>query len=69
MTEDHPAMIAARGSLKAAQAGDKDAWLDLMADDVLVELIGVAPTNPSARAWLARRNSAPSSTPTSGPTT
>ena len=50
MTEDHPAMIAARGSWKAAQAGDKEAWLELMADDVLVEdPIGVAPTNPSGK--------------------
>lgn len=50
MTEDHPAMIAARGSWKAAQAGDKTAWLDLMADDVVVEdPIGVAPTNPTGK--------------------
>ncbi|MEM9176493.1 MAG: nuclear transport factor 2 family protein [Myxococcota bacterium] len=50
MTEDHPAMIAARGSWKAAQAGDKAAWLDLMADDVVVEdPIGVAPTNPTGK--------------------
>ena len=48
MTEDHPAMIAARGSWKAAMAADKEAWLDLMADDVLVEdPIGKAPTNPT----------------------
>ena len=50
MTEDHPALIAARGSWKAAQAGDKEAWLDLMADDVCVEdPIGVAPTNPTGK--------------------
>lgn len=48
MTEDHPAMQAARGSWKAAMAGDKEAWLDLMADDVCVEdPIGQAPTNPT----------------------
>jgi steroid delta-isomerase len=48
MTEDHPAMIAARGSWKAAMAGDKEAWLDLMAEDVCVEdPIGQAPTNPT----------------------
>ena len=48
MTEDHPAMIAARGSWKAAMAGDKQAWLDLMAEDVCVEdPIGVGPTNPT----------------------
>ena len=50
MTEDHPAMIAARGSWKAAMAGDKEAWLDLMADDVCVEdPIGEAPTNPTGK--------------------
>ena len=48
MTEDHPALIAARGSWKAVMTGDKQAWLDLMDDDVCVEdPIGVAPTNPS----------------------
>lgn len=48
MTDDHPAMIAARGSWKAAMAGDKEAWLDLMAEDVCVEdPIGKAPTNPT----------------------
>jgi steroid delta-isomerase len=50
MTEDHPAMIAARGSWKAAMAGDKQAWLELMADDVCVEdPIGTAPTNPTGK--------------------
>ena len=50
MTEDHPALLAARGSWKAAQAGDKEAWLDLMAEDVCVEdPIGVAPTNPTGK--------------------
>ena len=50
MTEEHPAMIAARGSWKAAMAGDKEAWLDLMAEDIVVEdPIGVAPTNPTGK--------------------
>jgi len=48
MIEDHPALIAARGSWKAAQAGDKEAWLDLMTEDVCIEdPIGQAPTNPT----------------------
>ena len=50
MTTDHPAMAAARSSWAAVQAGDKDAWLDLMAEDVCIEdPIGVAPTNPDGK--------------------
>lgn len=41
-------MIAARGSWKAAMGGDKESWLDLMAEDVCVEdPIGKGPTNPT----------------------
>jgi len=41
-------MIAARKSWRCVQARDKEAWLALMADDVLFEdPIGVAPTNPT----------------------
>lgn len=48
MTEDHPALLAARASWKAVMASDKQAWLDLMDDDVCVEdPIGQAPTNPT----------------------
>jgi len=48
MDDDHPAMIAARGSWRCVQASDKQGWLALMADDVLFEdPIGVGPTNPS----------------------
>ncbi len=50
MTEDHPALIAARSSWKAVMSNDKAAWLDLMAEDVCVEdPIGVAPTNPTGK--------------------
>jgi steroid delta-isomerase len=48
--DEHPALVAARNSWRCVQAGDKAAWLALMADDVLFEdPIGVAPTNPSGR--------------------
>ena len=48
MDEKHPALQAARSSWRAVQAGDKQAWLDLMADEICVEdPIGVAPTNPT----------------------
>jgi len=47
---DNPAMIAARSSWRCVQAKDKQAWLDLMADDIVIEdPIGVAPTNPDGR--------------------
>ena len=50
MTEDHPALIAARASWKAVMSDDKEAWLALMADDVLIEdPIGIAPTNPTGK--------------------
>jgi steroid delta-isomerase len=48
MDENHPALVAARGSWRCVQAKDKEGWLALMADDVLFEdPIGVGPTNPS----------------------
>ena len=48
MNEDHPAMKVARASWAAVQSHDKQAWLDLMADDVCIEdPIGAGPTNPT----------------------
>ena len=48
MNESHPALDAARASWKAVMAGDKQRWLDLMAEEICVEdPIGVAPTNPT----------------------
>jgi steroid Delta-isomerase len=50
MNEEHPALLAARGSWKAVMAGDKAAWLDLMDESICVEdPIGVAPTNPDGK--------------------
>jgi steroid delta-isomerase len=50
MSEEHPAMIAARSSWRCVQAKDKQGWLDLMADDMVMEdPIGVAVTNPDGR--------------------
>jgi len=49
MNED-PAMQVARASWAAVQSHDKQAWLDLMADDVCIEdPIGTGPTNPTGR--------------------
>jgi steroid delta-isomerase len=48
MSDEHPAMVAARGSWRCAQAKDREGWLALMTDDVLIEdPIGVGPTNPT----------------------
>ena len=46
-TDVSPALAASQASWKAVQAHDKDAWLALMADDVVIEdPIGEAITNP-----------------------
>jgi len=45
-TATSPALAASQASWAAVNAGDKAAWLALMADDVLIEdPIGKAPTN------------------------
>ncbi|MEO9110119.1 MAG: ketosteroid isomerase family protein [Jatrophihabitantaceae bacterium] len=42
-----PAMLASESSWRCVQAHDREGWLALMADDVLIEdPIGVAITNP-----------------------
>ena len=48
MSEEHPAMVAARSSWRCVMENKRDEWLALMADDVCFEdPIGVAPTNPT----------------------
>jgi steroid delta-isomerase len=48
MSDENPAMIAARNSWRCVQGNDREGWLDLMADDVCMEdPIGRAPTNPT----------------------
>jgi steroid delta-isomerase len=45
-----PALVASQASWRCVQAGDRDGWLALMTDDVLVEdPIGEAVTNPDGR--------------------
>ena len=47
MSEEHPAMIAARASWSAVQRKAKEEWLALMADDICIEdPIGVSPLDP-----------------------
>ena len=46
-TDVSPALAASQSSWRAVQTHDKDAWLALMADDVVIEdPIGEAITNP-----------------------
>ena len=48
MDENHPALLAAQRSWACVEAGDRDGWLALMADDICIEdPIGEAPTNPT----------------------
>lgn len=55
MTSEHPALVAARGSWRCVQARARDEWLDLMADDVVIEdPIGIAPTNPTGRGYRGK---------------
>ncbi len=50
MDAEHPAMVAARSSWRCVQAKDKQGWLELMAEGIVIEdPIGVAPTNPDGK--------------------
>ena len=50
MNENHPALVASQASWRCVQAHDKQAWLDLMADDVHIEdPIGPGVTNPDGK--------------------
>lgn len=46
-TTETPVVVASRSSWRCVQSGDREGWLALMADDILVEdPIGEAVTNP-----------------------
>lgn len=48
--DSNPAMIAARSSWRCVQARDKQGWLALMADTIVMEdPIGIVPTNPDGK--------------------
>ena len=56
MSEEHPAMVAARSSWSAAQRKAKEEWLALMADDICVEdPIGVSPLDPVGKGHSGKR--------------
>lgn len=55
MSEELPAMIAARNSWRTVQARLRDEWLALMADDIKIEdPIGVGPTNPTGKGFRGK---------------
>ncbi|MCA9536820.1 MAG: nuclear transport factor 2 family protein [Myxococcales bacterium] len=50
MTETHPAVLASMNSAKFAMARDKQAWLDLFAEDAfLADPVGPSPFDPSGQ--------------------
>lgn len=50
MSEDHPAKVAGERSRSAVMRGAKQEWLDLFADDAVVEdPIGVSPLDPTGK--------------------
>jgi len=50
MASEHPARLAAQGSMRAVLAKDKQAWLNLFADDAVVEdPIGISPLDPTGQ--------------------
>lgn len=64
-----PAQAASQASWRCVQSGDREGWLALMSDDVVVEdPIGEAVTNPDGTGCAARKRSRRSTTPTSAPT-
>ena len=56
MSEEHPAMIAARGSWSAVARKAREEWLALMADDVCIEdPIGVSPLDPVGKGHCGKQ--------------
>ena len=52
---EHPARLASQRSMAAVEAGDREAWLALFADDALVEdPIGPSPLNPDGQGRRGR---------------
>ncbi|EUA23028.1 putative ketosteroid isomerase-like protein [Mycobacterium xenopi 4042] len=69
MTE-HPAHAAGRRSREAVQAKDKQAWLEVFADDAIVEdPIGPSAFDPEGQGHRARKRSRRSGTRRSPPLT
>jgi len=55
MGGEHPAMAAARRSWSCVQRRAKEEWLDLLAEDVVIEdPIGPSPLDPTGRGFRGR---------------
>lgn len=55
MNDEHPAREASKRSMAAVEAGDRETWLGLFADDAVVEdPIGPSPLDPEGRGHHGR---------------
>jgi steroid delta-isomerase len=55
MADEHPARLASRRSMQAVKAKTKEAWLDLFADDAVIEdPIGVSPLDPEGKGQVGK---------------
>lgn len=55
LTADHPARTAAIASIRAVEAGDRDAWLALFAEDATVaDPVGFSPLDPAGEGHHGR---------------
>jgi ketosteroid isomerase-like protein len=50
MADEHPARLASQRSMQAVREKTKQAWLDLFADDIIIEdPVGVSPLDPEGK--------------------
>jgi len=55
MTNEHPARAASQRSMKAVGEKTKTAWLDLFADDAIIEdPVGVSPLDPTGKGHVGK---------------
>ena len=57
MSQDHPALVAAKSSWSAVQRKAKEEWLALMADEICIEdPIGVSPLDPIGKGHCGKES-------------
>jgi steroid delta-isomerase len=55
MSEEHPARLASQRSMQAVQAKTKAAWLELFADDAIIEdPVGTSPLDPEGKGHVGK---------------
>lgn len=55
MAGEHPARLASQRSMQAVKAKTKEAWLDLFADDAVIEdPVGVSPLDPEGKGQVGK---------------